>query len=170
MTPAPIIREAVAGDLDALLRCCDATEFTPEQSAAQFAQDFARSERRLVVAEVEGELAGYARLMAYTQADDVPRNAAPPGYYLLGLRVRPELRRRGIGLALSTERLRWIFAHEPEARYFTNVRNRASQALHQKLGFQVETDDFWFPGVSFDGGHGLLFHLTRADFEQRPGL
>jgi hypothetical protein len=37
---------------------------------------------------------------------------------------------------------------------------RSSQELHVGLGFVEVTRDFWFPGLTFDGGQGIL---ARAD-------
>ncbi len=82
---------------------------------------------------------------------------APEGWYLGGVIVRPAWRRRGIGAALTAERLAWIAQRAGEAYYFVNARNRASIALHEPFGFVEVTRDFAFPGVTFEGGEGILF-------------
>jgi hypothetical protein len=83
-------------------------------------------------------------------------NVAPDGYYLVGLIVNPASRGQGIGAALTQARLSWIGDRATEASYFTNAHNQRSLRLHQRLGFQEITRDFVFPGVSFDGGVGVL--------------
>jgi len=42
------------------------------------------------------------------------------------------------------------------AWYFTNARNEASLRLHRELGFREVTRDFSYPGVTFEGGVGIL--------------
>jgi len=50
----------------------------------------------------------------------------------------------------------WIAERAPEAWYFTNARNEASQAMHRRLGFVEVTRAFTFPDWSFDGGDLLV--------------
>ncbi len=98
--------------------------------------------------------------MRFVAPARAPANVSPPGFYLVGLQVLPAHRRRGIGSALTRRRLEWVFDRAPEAWFFTNIRNQASRALHEKLGFVPVTTDFWHPGVTFDGGTGLLARAT----------
>lgn len=66
---------------------------------------------------------------------------------------------RGIGLALTRYRLKWIAERADHAYYFANTRNHASIDLHTRLGFTELTRDFVFPGVSFTGGQGVLHRI-----------
>ncbi len=43
---------------------------------------------------------------------------------------------------------------------FANARNRASIALHAAFGFEEVTRDFEVPGVTFEGGVGVLFRAV----------
>ncbi len=110
----------------------------------------------LLVAAASGTTVGFGRAILWTPPADAPADAAPGGWYLLGLAVRDRWRRRGIGLELTRRRLEWIRERADEAVFVTNTRNRASLDLHRKLGFVEVTRDFWFPGASFDGGVGVL--------------
>jgi ribosomal protein S18 acetylase RimI-like enzyme len=130
-----------------------------EERVPQLERDVEDPDAALLVAEAGGDVVAYAR--ARHVAD-----AAPPGWYLLGVIVRPDARRRGIGRELTRRRLEWIGERAPEAFYFVNERNRASIDLHAELGFVELARDFSFPGVSFDGGSGIVF---RAALRRRPG-
>ena len=88
-----------------------------------------------------------------------PDSSAPAGWYLLGVIVHPDFRRRGVGLALTRSRLEWIAGHSDRAYYFANVRNLVSIEMHRKLGFVERTLDVRIPGVTFTGGVGALFAL-----------
>jgi GNAT superfamily N-acetyltransferase len=116
--------------------------------------------RLLLVGEQAGELAGYGVAGAFEPAAGAPRNHAPEGWYLLGLVVRPDRRRLGVGAQLTRSRLVWIYERAPQAYYFANRLNLATIALHARFGFQELTRDFWYPGVTFTGGHGILFRAA----------
>jgi ribosomal protein S18 acetylase RimI-like enzyme len=124
-------------------------------------------ERMLHVADDGGRIAGYSRATHWVRPEDAPANAAPSGWYLMGLVVAPGYRRRGVGRALTDSRLASIAELASEVWYFANARNQASLDLHARLGFAEVTRDFWFPDLTFDGGVGVL---ARARFpESQPG-
>ena len=85
---------------------------------------------------------------------------APKGWYLAGIVVMPEHRRRGVGRELTRARLQWIAQRSADAYYFASAQNRVSLALHRPFGFQAVTRDLEIPGIGFTGGVGILF---RAD-------
>jgi ribosomal protein S18 acetylase RimI-like enzyme len=116
----------------------------------------------LHVAEDANRIVGYARTAYWTRPPDAPSNAAPSGWYLLGLVVAPDHRRCGIGRALTTIRLDAVATRASDVYYFANARNTASLDLHTRLGFTEVTRDFWFPDVTFDGGEGVLAHAHLA--------
>ncbi len=114
-----------------------------------------------LVAETDGLVVGYG------VADWFAHTTIPRGWYLAGLIVAPAHRRRGIAARLTRERLAWIAARSAEAWYFANARNRATIDLHARLGFVEVARGIAVPGVTFEGGVGLLF---RADLASRaPG-
>jgi len=113
-------------------------------------------DRMLHVADDGGRIVGYSRATYWERPPGAPANAAPTGWYLIGLVVDPAYRRRGIGRALTEIRLAAIAARASEVWYFANARNRSSLELHSRLGFTEVTRDFWFPELSFEGGEGVL--------------
>jgi ribosomal protein S18 acetylase RimI-like enzyme len=122
-----------------------------------FLEDIEHADRTLIVAECAGELIGYGRAMRFGPGGDAPADIAPPGYYLMGLMVHPDCRRRGIAGALTQARLDWISTQAEEAWYFANARNEASIALHASFDFEEVTRSFFYPRVDFDRGEGILF-------------
>ena len=122
-----------------------------------FLEDIERPDRLLVVAECAGEVIGYGRVVRFEPEADAPTDVAPPGYYLMGLVVHPDHRRRGVAAALTQARLDWMSKQADEAWYFANARNAASIALHASFAFEEVTRSFAFPRVDFDRGEGILF-------------
>jgi GNAT superfamily N-acetyltransferase len=118
------------------------------------------------VATLDGRVIGYGKAAFFSPPPGSPANVAPAGWYLTGVVIRPELRRRGVGLALTAARLKWIRERSPRAYYFANERNRASIDLHGALGFVELTRDFQHPGARFQGGGGVLF---VCDMERPEG-
>lgn len=137
---------------------------TSEAWAALFRRDIDRSDRCLAVARVGDELIAYGRTAWFEPDAGAPANAAPAGYYLIGLVVAPSWRRRGVGAAIIQARLAWVAKRACEAWYFANVANRASIQLHEQAGFTTVTTDFWFPSVT-DGESSHL--LGRAQLPRR---
>lgn len=129
-----------------------------------FMNNLGRDDRHVTVAEAATGLVAYARTGRFVPAADALANTAPAGWYLTGLSVDPDWRRRGIARALTEERLDWVAARADVAWYFANAGNRVSLALHASLGFVEVTRDFSFPGVEFPGGAGVL---CRVDLTGR---
>ena len=90
-------------------------------------------------------MVGYGRASRFTAPHGAPRNVAPSGYYLTGVLVDAQWRRRGLAEQLTRTRLEWVWQRTPVCWYFANAGNRPSLDLHAKLGFQVVTSDFCSP-------------------------
>ena len=112
--------------------------------------------RLAVVAEIEGEVVGWAKTHFYREA----AGSAPAGHFLGGVNVMPEFRRQGIGSALTRARLDWIFDRASDAWFYTNVHNVSSIAVHAPFGFTEVIRASEFHGVSFEGGVGILFRAV----------
>lgn len=113
--------------------------------------------RRIVVALDGDRIIGWAKTHYYERAE----GPAPAGHYLGGVSVHPAHYRRGIGTMLTTDRLEWIWRYSEQAFYVTNLRNTASQELHQALGFSEVARAATLHGLEFDGGVGVLFRAQR---------
>jgi ribosomal protein S18 acetylase RimI-like enzyme len=161
----PLVRAAEPSDIEACVELAlDATADANVAPTADFwreafARDIDDSERKFVVAVSSAEIVGYARAHLFDPEPDAPSDTAPSGYYLIGLFVRLDGRRTGLGAALTDVRLRWISERADEAWFFANARNTASIELHRRFGFEEFTRAFSFPGLTFPGGEGILFRV-----------
>jgi GNAT superfamily N-acetyltransferase len=156
------VRAAVPGDVPAYAALLSAYDGRPD------AEHRERLRRRLrtgavLVAEVAGTFAGAGRVTWLEPAGDRP---PPSGHYLVGLIVDPGRRRAGVGEALTRARVDWALARADAVWYFANAGNRASLDLHARLGFEEVTRDFEVPGVTFDGGEGVLARATAASVQR----
>ena len=167
--PAPprgsfVIRDAVAADVATLAAIRHERD---GGDAAAHAAAFERllgvpADAVLLAAELGGRVVGYGKASVFAPPADAPANCAPAGWYLTGVIVADEFRRRGIGLELTRVRLVRVAARADRAHYFASAMNRASIDLHARLGFVEVTRDFWFPATSFTGGVGILFRAALA--------
>ena len=164
---AAIVRSAEHRDLEACVELALAASGESVSGAEAWrrglATDLDDPDRLLLVAELDARVVGYGRVRTFEPEEGAPPETCPAGYYLLGLYVRPDSRRRGIGLELTDERLDWITERADEAWFFSNAQNTASIALHRSLGFGEVTRRFRFPGATFDGGEGILFRAALAE-------
>jgi ribosomal protein S18 acetylase RimI-like enzyme len=156
-----VVSPATADDLEACVSLALAVlGGETEGWRDRFTRELADPRRFLVVASVDGELAGFGRTAFFEPPPDAAPDVAPQGYYLTGVVVAPSARRRGVGHLLTEARLDWIRARAVEAWYFANATNDASLALHRAFGFVEVTRTFSFPEVTFDGGEGVLCRAT----------
>ena len=118
--------------------------------------------RALFVAEARGQVVGYGRVV-WAEGDPGQPDAAPPGWYLLGLVVDPGWRRRGMGEALTRARMAWVAERADRLRYFTDHGNRASQALHERLGFTKLAESWIPPGGTEEDARTQKFYEARLD-------
>jgi ribosomal protein S18 acetylase RimI-like enzyme len=124
----------------------------------RFDPDIHQPRRSLLIAEVDetSEIVGYGRVSYFERPADSPPDVAPAGYYLGGVLVDPSARRFGVGRALTVARMEWVRERADELWYFANARNQASLSMHKELGFEEVSRRFTFPGVTFEGGEGVL--------------
>jgi ribosomal protein S18 acetylase RimI-like enzyme len=154
-----VIREGGNGDIEDCVAL--AVLAAPERNSSEWRDSLERDlespEHLLVVAEAGGAIVGYGRARLFRPGPDAPADTGPLGYYLTGVFVAPDRRHGGIGTALTRARLDWIGERADAAWFFANARNAASIELHRRFGFEEVSRRFSFPGLTFDGGEGILF-------------
>lgn len=151
------IRPAAVADV---ARCAELAVPDPRLRAAWRARsriDLAGARGALLVAEVSGAVVGYGRAAHFVRPSRAAPDIVPDGFYLAGLAVAEDFRRAGLGRRLTEARMRWVAERAERVWYVANARNRASIALHAAFGFVEVTRDFRYPGVTFEGGRGVLF-------------
>jgi len=65
----------------------------------------------------------------------------------------------GVPAPLLRARVGWVAERADEVWFYANARNAVSLALHAAIGLEEVTRDFSVPGVSFEGGVGVLGRL-----------
>jgi ribosomal protein S18 acetylase RimI-like enzyme len=153
-----IIRPAESSDIEACVALAvQAAAGGAEMWREALIRDVENPGHHLVVAAIDDQVIGYGRTRIFEPEQDAPADTAPRGYYLTGVFVHPDRRREGLAATLTEARLRWISERADEAWYFANARNSASIELHRRFGFEEVTRRFSFPGLTFEGGEGILF-------------
>ncbi|MCP4580304.1 MAG: GNAT family N-acetyltransferase [candidate division Zixibacteria bacterium] len=162
-----VIRPAMPDDTDQLAKIAydrDGGEIS--QIKNRFKHEIAKrdstDDRLLLVAESNARIVGFARVKWFKPSSSAPDNICPEGWYLTGVIVAKEYRRRGIASALTRARLDWIAERAGKAYYFANAQNEVSIELHEQFGFVELTRDFVYPDVTFQGGEGILFIIDLA--------
>ena len=167
--PAPrtLVRAATAEDAEAIGRISAEREGAkPESHIAavrRSLEDESLHDSSLVlVAELDGQIVGFGKVHYLGSKGASDTDGLPEGWYLTGVVVRPDLRRRGIGSRLTSARMRWVAERSSRVYYFANARNRVSIALHDSCGFVEIARAARFGDVTFVGGEGILF---KAELE-----
>jgi GNAT superfamily N-acetyltransferase len=158
------VRAGAASDVEQCVALLSAVRGeTPEAWLPMFRRTLAAPDKLLVVAEVDGQIVGYARAVLFVRELEAPADAAPDGYYLMGLVVHPRWRRQGIARQLTQARLTWAWPRTDVVWYFASTDNRASIDLHTTFDFREVTRNFSYPGLTFNHGTGVLFCASRPD-------
>jgi ribosomal protein S18 acetylase RimI-like enzyme len=159
-----MIRTAEARDLTALAMIAAEREGSTQTAQLKLFENHLSHQETgqsmTLVAEVAGMVAGFGKC-AYCKPppEDALANAAPDGWYLTGVIVAPQFRRRRIGHQLTQARLQWLARRTSKVYYVASAQNRVTIELHRQLGFVEVTRDFSFPKVTFTGGVGILFEM-----------
>ncbi|WP_052462636.1 GNAT family N-acetyltransferase [Nigerium massiliense] len=164
--PGLVVRPGVDADLAICGSLCAQREGGDPQAWAERLSRACEGRVALFVAEVDGAVVGFGKVAHLTPEGD-GGHGAPDGWYLGGVVVAPQLRRRGIGRALTRARCAWVWERDETVYYLVNENNRASLDLHRELGFSEISRDFHVPGVMFSGGAGLLCGADAASAERQ---
>ncbi len=159
--PDAVVRPGSAQDAEQTGRLAAYREGEPtERLVGIHHRKVSNEDNCLVVAELDGRVVGFG-WASYLRPVESGGHGAPDGWYLSGVVVDESVRRRGLGLRLTQQRIDCILSHADEVYYVVAASNRASRDLHAALGFEEVTRDFALPGVVFGAGDGILCRLRR---------
>ncbi len=139
-----VVRDGVIGDLDAIARL-ERDSFPEEDdqvSRGSFAHYLRASERPVIVAEIEGELAGYALVVMRKSG----RSAR-----IYSIAVEPRFARRVVATALMAAAERLALGHErDEVTLEVRYDNAPAIALYERCGFRPfgEYGDYYADGAT----------------------
>jgi len=155
-----VLREASLPDVGPLAALqAEARGGSERDWSDRIAKTLARERGTVVLAHVDEAIVGYANV-AFLPEHTV--DGAPGGYYLTGVTVARQWRRRGLGRSLTRWRMDWAWERDTYVWCFVSTANRASIDLHRVLGFSVVRSGSSFQGISFDAGTGVLMSAHRS--------
>ena len=151
------VRGAHSDDLEVCARLIvSRTGGSVEARRERLLVDLQSTDRYVAVACAGDEVVGYGGVIRHQVAAGDPPDTAPSGYYLIGLIIAPDWRRRGIGELLTRDRLRWTAERTDHVYTFASLANAAILDLHERFGFQEVTRAFTFPGAPLKPGSCVL--------------
>ncbi|MEO6605853.1 MAG: N-acetyltransferase family protein [Aeromicrobium sp.] len=164
-----VIRSATREDLPALTEIYnhyvrtsfatfDLDEFSIEQRASWFEEHQGNDRHVLVVAELDGDIVGYATSSVFRT------KAAYDGSVETTVYVAPTAHGHGIGRALYTELLAKLVAEPLLHRAYAGIAlpNAASVRLHRDCGFTV-VGTFTEAGLKFGTHHDVQWFERSLD-------
>ncbi|MGE4210594.1 MAG: GNAT family N-acetyltransferase [Oligoflexales bacterium] len=102
--------------------------------------------RTYLLALSDQQLVGYAGARYYDQNKHEnmygTANLLPTGWYLRGIKIHPEWRRRGLARTMTTKRLEWLGARSDHALVFLDDENKVTLPMYFELGF-IEVSRGW---------------------------
>lgn len=162
---------ALPADLGALVSITVQREsLDPGDVESRLSREIGMDDSRhlLMVARHRGECVAFGRVSYVDRPAGARADHVPAGFYLGGVIVDPDFRRRGIGARLTEARISWVAERAGELFYIAGEINLASIDLHEGFGFEELTRTFFAPRVSFQSGGGILFRLDLRPGSLRP--
>jgi N6-L-threonylcarbamoyladenine synthase/protein kinase Bud32 len=140
----------------------EAATFPDAWSAAMFAEELTRADRRWVVIDAGETVAGYAGVWLAAEAEWPETAQGGLIAHLLNIAVRADLRGRGLGAALLAEAMH-LALEGGATRVTLEVRRSNGRALmlYQEAGFEVVGSRRGY--YSDTGEDGLLLDTGRLD-------
>ena len=145
------VRPAVPGDAAAIVAVDATREPRPASHLARVAGQLARSDAVAVVAEAGGVVIGSSSVTIWQGHAD-----APIGWYVSGITVVPQWRRRHVAHRMLEAELATMDATGATTWSVVNATNRASLDLHAQHGFHEVARSATFAGLVFTGGCGIM--------------
>ncbi|HEY5437344.1 MAG TPA: GNAT family N-acetyltransferase [Acidimicrobiales bacterium] len=107
-----------------------------EDWRSRFEIDLANPRRLFLVATVDDSVLGYGHTTFHSRDAHEESTSSPSGYFLSGLMVSPDYRRKGIGKFLTIARINKLRQVTDHIYYGAERGNLATIDLHAQLGFE----------------------------------
>lgn len=104
-------------------------------------------DHHLFVAKVNSKIVGFSRLLKKEDEN----------WYLMGVIVDSEYRRKGIASRLVEIRINLAKVFAKKVCYFVNSQNKSSIDLHEKFNFKYKEKIDSIFGIEFTGGEGKVY-------------
>lgn len=162
---ADVVRKARPEDADAIIELtCARHDLDPQVVRPRIENELAGLGRGdpacVFVAQIGHHLVGFGRARQLEHARDGLPLSLPEGWYLTGVIVDPDWRRRGLGEVLTAARLDWLRRRTDAAYYVASRQNRASIALHKRFGFHEIARGFDYPRADLPPERSVAYELT----------
>lgn len=149
------VRAATNADLDGCARLIANESGGPQSEwRERFAAVLSDPNRRFLVALLEDVLVAYGQARFLSRGDSADFDSGPSGWFLSGVVVAPECRRRGIASRLTQARLDLLRETSQVVYYAAEPNNVATMGLHKQFGFDEV-------GTLLVPGHDLPLQLWR---------
>jgi ribosomal protein S18 acetylase RimI-like enzyme len=130
-----ILRDARPADVSAVHRLIGQLADAPDEAAfrARFENVLATDGHRIIVAEVEGKVAGVLHMF------ERPALEKPCEAVVQALVVDSEARSSGVGEALMREAEAWAQSRElPSVSLYSRVDRTRAHALYERIGYRIK--------------------------------
>jgi aminoglycoside 6'-N-acetyltransferase I len=132
-----IVRDATEADLEATVALIAAHRGGDvDEWRRLLANALHDDKRHFVLALVDERVVGFGHTkLVEHDSSSHSEGAPPPGWYLSGVTVDPDYRRRGVGTALTHVRLDRLRGKTDVVYYAAEPENIATLELHSRFGF-----------------------------------
>ncbi len=117
----------------------------------------------IFVAIIDNIVVGHGKLFYYSKEKHDVEFKSPEGWYLNGVIVAPEFRRKGVAKALLSFRESFILEKKGnEVFSIVSVENIPSISYHTSLGFKEQERAPGYLSVKLKCGEGILFYKVLS--------
>ena len=151
------VRVAESSDASAIVAVDVTRQPRPDTHLAWVTEELVRTDALHVVAEVDGVVIGSSAVKVWSGHGDVPL-----GWYVSGITVVPEWRRRYVADRMLSAELAWMDSRGGSTWSVVSAANGASIDLHHRHGFREVARAATFAGLTFTGGTGVLLRRSAV--------
>ncbi len=123
--------------------------------------EFGENKLRIYIAKINQNVVGFCRIRLFEKYEFPEAKDELLGWYLMGIIICENHRRKGIGTRLSEMAMKDI-KKENDIFVLINKENNSSIEMHKNLGFEIIAKGDQFFKVSFSGGNGYILKREKG--------